>query len=85
MHERSKELLGTLGRIGDIIGRWLPFMARPQAERDHVAEKLSDFQWVDTEDESTASRQAEAYTSRGDGLAQTVFNARPQNPFGKDF
>ena len=81
----SQSLTDLLGRARDAVGSVLPILARPEAEHDHVAEKLGDLKWVDSEDESTASRQAEGRANRGDGLGETVFRARPRNPFGDDF
>jgi hypothetical protein len=61
----------------------LPFRRHTSDEGDPLADKLKDLNWVDTEEPASAERQSEA--AGGDGLAQTVFRARPQNPFGEDF
>ncbi|MDQ3706016.1 MAG: hypothetical protein M3437_12460 [Chloroflexota bacterium] len=72
-------------RVRLALQRLLPFRGGPEAEGDAVAEKLKGLNWVDTEEEASAGRQAAAQSPRGDGLAQTIYHARPQNPFSEDF
>ena len=85
MSDLSRSLLDALGRARLALGRLVPFLARREAEGNAVAEKLKGLNWVDTEDEASAGRQAAAQSPRGDGLAQTIYHARPQNPFSEDF
>ncbi len=85
MNEEPRSLLKAFSRVKDIIVEWLPFLAGPNATSDPIADKLKDLNWVETEDEETARRQTADQTVKGDGLATTVYNARPQNPFSKDF
>lgn len=85
MSEEPRSLLKAFGRAKRRIVGWLPFLGRPSATSDPVADRLKDLNWVETEDEETARRQTADQAVKGDGLATTVYNARPQNPFSKDF
>lgn len=85
MSNLSQSLLDVLGRARLALGRLLPFLARSKADEGAVSEKLKGLNWVDTEDEASAGRQAAGPSPRGDGLAQTIYHARPQNPFSEDF
>ena len=48
-----------------------------------LLEKLKDVRFDQHEDEATAQRQA--IPEGRDDLADTVYRARPQNPFSDDF
>ncbi|HEX8598626.1 MAG TPA: hypothetical protein VF952_08935 [Chloroflexia bacterium] len=85
MGNLSESLHHTLRRARLAIGNLLPFLAMREVESDPVADKLKDLNWADTEDDASAGRQANGQAPKGDGLAQTIYHARPQNPFGEDF
>ncbi|HEX8231371.1 MAG TPA: hypothetical protein VF826_18990 [Chloroflexia bacterium] len=85
MSELSASLHNTLGRARRAIGKLLPFLGTREAESDPVADKVKDLNWADTEDEASAGRQAAGQAPKGDGLAQAIYHARPQNPFSEDF
>ena len=77
-------LLVGLSRLKETVAAWLPFGPARDAADEPLAGKLKDLRWSDPEDEETARRQA-AGQAGGDPLAKTIYNARPQNPFSKDF
>lgn len=85
MGSLSASLRNKLGSAWLAIAKLLPFLGRREDESDPVANKLKDLNWADTEEEASAGRQAAGQSPRGDGLAQTIYHARPQNPFDKDF
>ncbi len=85
MSKVTQDLRKRLRRMKKAIGVRLPFKSGDHEAADPVADKLRDLNWVDTEDEETARRQTSDQAVKGDGLATTVYNARPQNPFSKDF
>jgi hypothetical protein len=85
MGDLSASLHNKLGRARLAIGKLWPFLGRREDESDPVADKLKDLNWADTEEEASVGRQAAGQAPRGDGLAQTIYHARPQNPFSEDF
>jgi hypothetical protein len=84
MNAAPRALLAGLSRVKEAIAAWLPFGQGRDAADEPLAGKLKDLKWSDPEDEETARRQA-AGQAGGDPLARTIYNARPQNPFSKDF
>lgn len=84
MSDALRALLAGLSRLKETIVAWLPFGTRRDGVDEPLAGKLRDLGWSDPEDEETARRQA-AGQAGSDPLAQTIYNARPQNPFDKDF
>jgi hypothetical protein len=84
MSDAAHALLRGFNRAKDAIAGWLPFRTGLVEADEPLAGKLEGLNWRDPEDEETARRQV-AGQGGGDPLAQTVYNARPQNPFSKDF
>jgi hypothetical protein len=84
MSDAPHALLAGLSRVKETIAAWLPFGTGRDAADEPLANKLEGLGWSDPEDEETARRQA-AGQAGGDPLARTIYNARPQNPFSKDF
>lgn len=84
MNDTIRSFLTRLGRVKDAVAGWLPFRSEGDVAAAPLAGKLKDLGWSDPEDEETARRQA-AGQAGGDPLARTIYNARPQNPFDKDF
>ncbi|HVF98960.1 MAG TPA: hypothetical protein VND68_03915, partial [Chloroflexia bacterium] len=84
MSDTPHALLALLSRVKETIAAWLPFGLGCDTADEPLAGKLKDLKWSDPEDEETARRQA-AGQAGGDPLARTIYNARPQNPFDKDF
>ncbi len=74
-----------LDRARQAIARLAPSWGKTtrENEADSVGEKLHDLGWQD-EDEESVRRQVAGAEAKGNALAETVFRARPQNPFSKD-
>ena len=85
MSDESRGMLKRLRRVRNTIAERLPFGASPGSASDPVADKMKDLKWSASEDEETERRQAEPEAAGGDPWAKTIYNARPQNPFSKDF
>jgi hypothetical protein len=67
------------------LSKWLPFHKKTGAESDSVAEKLKDFRLGEPEDEESIRRPVAGQAAAQDELGATVYRARLQNPFSKDF
>lgn len=78
-------MTNLLQSVRSVLGRWLPFLSSPSPPADPVAESLKGLNWASSEDEETTRRQADVEPTKGDGLATTIYHARPQNPFSEDF
>lgn len=85
MTDLLQSLLSAFSHMKNSIAGWLPFHSRPSEVNDPVADKLKDFKFGEQEDEETVRRQVAGQVASQDALAKTVYNARPQNPFSKDF
>ena len=84
MSNVTRSLAQALRSVVRAIARLLPFRSSHDTTPDPLAEKLKGIRHEELEDEVTTRRQ-EAEGGEGDGLAETIYRARPQNPLGKDF
>ena len=79
MSSVNRSLAQALRSVLSAIARRLPFRSSHDATPDPLAEKLKGIRHEELEGEVTMRGQ------EGDGLAETIYRARPQNPLGKDF
>ena len=79
MSNVTRSLAQALRSVASAIARRLPFRSSHDATPDPLAEKLKGIRHEELEGEVTMRGQ------EGDGLAETIYRARPQNPLGKDF
>ena len=89
MSQMLRSLLESLRRAVGMseagCARRPPFQSRRGGTPDPLADKLKDIRYEELEDDETTRRQVAKRAADGDGLAETIYKARPQNPLGKEF